>query len=321
MKVGSSRAWWRSSWQIATRYSFCSGVRSLGTNFAATRCIFKSHVRIVCTVPSVWHINDCSNVLNCSPTILIHKPPNCFHIFWALSSWKIALTSRRLRVMFCLSWSAHATRNTSHDSWSHFHVHIVSFQKSPLQICQVSRRIWCLLSAPISCPCWNRKCEGTRGDKHLCCTTPSAHTPTPLGILSGNVPCSEAQRMNSRIAIRWRSMELVLKLFDTPTYLLSINLRASCQIGTTTYLHCVFLSMVHCMWQTKKVNDKNAGWKLSWHNVQEASWRMCFFWHWYKGPVTGETPNITGWKYTLGHTQYRWDGICYKWLRGRKLTV
>jgi len=42
---------WRSSWQIATRYSFCSGVRSLGTKFAAMRCMFKSHVRIVCTVP------------------------------------------------------------------------------------------------------------------------------------------------------------------------------------------------------------------------------------------------------------------------------
>jgi len=51
MKNGSSMARWRSSWQIATRCSFCSGVRSLGTNFVATRCMFKSHVRIVCTVP------------------------------------------------------------------------------------------------------------------------------------------------------------------------------------------------------------------------------------------------------------------------------
>ena len=29
----------------------------------------------------VRHINDCSNVLNGFPTILMHKPPNCFHIF------------------------------------------------------------------------------------------------------------------------------------------------------------------------------------------------------------------------------------------------
>ena len=50
MKDGSSRARWWSSWQIATRCSFCSGVRSLGTNFEAAWCMFKSHVRIVCTV-------------------------------------------------------------------------------------------------------------------------------------------------------------------------------------------------------------------------------------------------------------------------------
>ena len=51
MKDGPSRARWRSSWQIATRCSFCSGVRSLGTNFAATRCTFKSHMRTVYTIP------------------------------------------------------------------------------------------------------------------------------------------------------------------------------------------------------------------------------------------------------------------------------
>jgi hypothetical protein len=34
-----------------------------------------------CLHCSVWHINDCSNVLNGFPTILMHKPPNCFHIF------------------------------------------------------------------------------------------------------------------------------------------------------------------------------------------------------------------------------------------------
>jgi hypothetical protein len=42
------------------------------------------HVQITrenCLQCSVRHINDCSNVLNGSPTILMHKPPNCFHIF------------------------------------------------------------------------------------------------------------------------------------------------------------------------------------------------------------------------------------------------
>jgi len=128
------------------------------------------------------------------------------------------MTSSRLRVMFCLSWKARATRNTSHDSWPHFHTHVVSFQKSPLQIYRVSRTIWRLLSAPVSRPCWNRKCEGTRGDKHSCCATPNIHTATPLGILSGDVPCSQAQRTHSRTAIGWRFMALVSKRFDTPTH-------------------------------------------------------------------------------------------------------
>jgi hypothetical protein len=120
--------------------------------------------------------------------------------------------------MFCLSWTAHATRNTSHDSWPYFHSHVVSFQKSPLQVCRVSRRIWCLLSAPVSRTCWNRRCEVTRGDKHWCGATPSVHKATPLGILSSDIPCSQAQRTHSRTAIGWRSMELVSKLFDTPMY-------------------------------------------------------------------------------------------------------
>jgi len=135
-----------------------------------------------------------------------------------LSSWKAALTSRRLRVMFCLFWSLHATRNTSHDSWPRFYTHVVSFQKSPLQICRVSRKIWCLLSASVSRSCWNRKCEDTRGDKHSCCATHNVHTATPLGMLSGDVPCFQAQRTHSLIAIGWRSVELVSKLFDTPLY-------------------------------------------------------------------------------------------------------
>jgi hypothetical protein len=56
------------------------------------------------------------------------------------------------------------------------------------------------------------------GDKHLCCATPNVHTGTPLSILSGVIPCSQAQRTHSHIAISWRSMELVLELSDTPSY-------------------------------------------------------------------------------------------------------
>ena len=51
MKVGSSRACWWRSWQILVQSSFWSGLRSQGTNFAAMRCMFKSDIRIACTVP------------------------------------------------------------------------------------------------------------------------------------------------------------------------------------------------------------------------------------------------------------------------------
>jgi hypothetical protein len=138
---------------------------------------------------------------------------------WAQYGSKFSLTSRRLRVMLCLSWSARATRNTSHDTWPHFHTHVVTFQKSPLQICRVWRRIWCLLAVPVSRPCWNHKCDGTRGDKHSCCATPNVHTATPLGILSGDIPCSQAQRTHSCTAIGWHSMELVSKIFYTSTHI------------------------------------------------------------------------------------------------------
>ena len=61
-------------------------------------CSNMVHVQITlenCLLCSVWHINDCSNVLNDSPTILTHKPPNCFHIFrcWAHGSspWPLVI--------------------------------------------------------------------------------------------------------------------------------------------------------------------------------------------------------------------------------------
>jgi hypothetical protein len=47
-------------------------------------CGNAAHVQITsenCLHCSVLHINDCSKVLNGSPTILMHNLPNCFHIF------------------------------------------------------------------------------------------------------------------------------------------------------------------------------------------------------------------------------------------------
>jgi len=60
--------------------------------------VYVQMIRENCLHCSVWHINDCSNVLNGSPTILMHKPPNCFHIFkcWARgrSPWPLVVFER-----------------------------------------------------------------------------------------------------------------------------------------------------------------------------------------------------------------------------------
>ena len=57
---------------------------------------------------------------------------------------------------------------------------------------------------------------------HSFCATPNVHTAKPLGILSGDVHCSQAQPTHSHTAISWRSMELVSKLFYTPMYVQSV---------------------------------------------------------------------------------------------------
>ena len=61
MKLGSF--WARSQRQIDTRSSFCSAVRRLGTNFAVTRLIRKSSLRIF------WHVPNA--ILTSSATSLI----------------------------------------------------------------------------------------------------------------------------------------------------------------------------------------------------------------------------------------------------------
>jgi len=55
-------------------------------------------------------------------------------------------------------------------------------------------------------------------------------------MLSGNVPCSQAQRTHSRTAIGWRSTELVSKLFDT---LLYIKQEGQCPHKLTMLCICI----------------------------------------------------------------------------------
>jgi hypothetical protein len=93
-----------------------------------------------------------------------------------------------------------------------------NISKSPLQIWKVSRKIWCLLSASVPLPSCNRKRAWTRGDQYGRCVNFNVYKATPLGILSGDVPCSLSQRPHSCTAIGWCSTEPVLELFDTHSY-------------------------------------------------------------------------------------------------------
>jgi hypothetical protein len=121
--------------------------------------------------------------------------------------------SEVLSILKCACHSKHLVRLVASFQYAHCLISKVSAPDLPSF---TNNLMFALCSSFTSC--WNRKCEGTRGDKHWCCATPNVHTATPLDILSGDVPCSQAQRTHSRTAIGWRSMEIVSKLFDAPTY-------------------------------------------------------------------------------------------------------
>ena len=207
MQDGSSTARWRSYWQIATRSSFSSRVRSQGTNSAATRCMFKSHLRIVSTLPydTLMIVTMPLKVLRRS----LYTSRRIISTFLGVELVEVRpdLSSSSIDVLPFLKRVCHS-KHLALLMASFLHARR-SISNSPLQVCRVSCRIWCLLSAPVSRPCWNRKRKETRCDKHSYCATPNVHTATPLGMLSGDIPCSQAQRTHSRTAIGWRSMELV----------------------------------------------------------------------------------------------------------------
>ena len=91
MKVGSPRA----------RSSFWSGVRSLGTNVAAMRCMFKPDVMIGYTVP-----NDSATMVSRSLMDSDNhrtQVAELFPHFRGLSSSNVAQTFWRHPAMFCSS--------------------------------------------------------------------------------------------------------------------------------------------------------------------------------------------------------------------------
>jgi hypothetical protein len=105
------------SWHTVTWCSFCSGVSSRGTNLAATRCMFNSDVKIVCTVP-----NDTPIISAMLLTILRRSACTGSWIlphYWGWCLWKVFQIARRLQGMFFPLWSTCATRNIVYDSLPH----------------------------------------------------------------------------------------------------------------------------------------------------------------------------------------------------------
>jgi hypothetical protein len=153
--------------------------------------------------------------VNGFPMIPMHKVPNCFHFFGCWAHWR---SSWPLVIFEWCSASLGArvpieTLNTTCGIISictsyHFKSLCSRFAEfnAEFEVCS-------LLQFQVH---WNHRCAGTRGDKHW---TSNVHTATPLGIMSGDVPCSLPQCMYSCTAIGWWSTETVLELFDTPMYI------------------------------------------------------------------------------------------------------
>jgi len=186
--------------------------------------MFKSHVRIVCTVPydtltivamflMVLRRSSCTSRRIVSTFLgveLLEGRPD-------LSS----SSSDVLPLLKRACYSKHLARLMASFLYARRIISKVSVPDSPSF---TQNLMFALCSSFTSM--LNRKCEETRGDKHSCCATPNVHTASPLGMLSGDVPCSQAQRTHSHTAIGWRSMELVSKLLIHPcTYPLKQGLR------------------------------------------------------------------------------------------------
>ena len=90
-----------SSWQIATRLSFWSWVKTLGTNFAAIRCKFSCCQNSLTRY--LTNSNLCTEIVYGTTTILVDSRPYLFH-FWgvccrAWPTWSIIISSRSSTIL------------------------------------------------------------------------------------------------------------------------------------------------------------------------------------------------------------------------------
>ena len=152
MKLGSFWARSQRSVQSDTRSSFCSAVRRRGTNFAVTRLICKSSVRIF------WHVLNA--ILTSSATTLIdvgqhkwflaHMPrsPRC-------GRWTACLGGGRLQRIGVHFWNGNTTQMSSFDIGRTLRKLLAAFCTFWYQISPDGSRNWCTLTAALSPPMWD----------------------------------------------------------------------------------------------------------------------------------------------------------------------
>ena len=151
MKLGSLWARSRRSLQIDTRSS-CSAVRRRGTNFAVTRLICKSSVRIF------WHVSIAT--LTSSATSLIdvgqrewflaHMPqsPRC-------GRWTACLGGGRLQRNGVHFWNGNTTQLSSIDLGRTLRKLLAAFRTFRRQISPDGNRIRCTHAAALYPPSWD----------------------------------------------------------------------------------------------------------------------------------------------------------------------
>ena len=120
-----------SSWQIATRLSFWSWVNTLGTNFAAVRCMFSCSVR---------NSNLCTEFVYGTMTILVDSHPYLFH-FWggccrAWPTWLIIISSRSSAIL-------ETYKPLKSLATAHARITKSLFQKFHFPFYPISHRTWC----------------------------------------------------------------------------------------------------------------------------------------------------------------------------------
>ena len=152
MKFGSFWAHSRRSVQIDMQSSFCSAVRRRGTNFADTRLICKSSVRIFWHVPNSIPTSSANSLIDVSQRewFLAHvpRPPRC-------GRWTACLGGGCLQRIGVHFWNGNTNQmsliNLGRTLWKL----LAAFRMFQHQFSPDGSRNWCTHAAELSPPSWD----------------------------------------------------------------------------------------------------------------------------------------------------------------------